>query len=116
MGTAFTKGFSGCAACGGTLQPFEKADIAFQRLWDRFYSQGEDVSVDVPLGLPWEHRHANTWAKEKCAQIENDMESRQVQSTFNYKVEGTMSSGKATITCQTAEGRTFTFELTYETE
>ena len=96
--------------------PAQAADAAFLLHWDRFYTHREEVTLHVPLGIRWNHLAANAWAKRKANEIKCDMEVKQIQSTYNFKVVGTVASGRIVLVCQTTDGPGFMLEISYDTD
>ena len=109
MGTTFSQ-------CGGPDIPARAADAAFLLHWDRFYTHHDEVTLHVPLCSHWNHTSAQAWAKQKANEIKCDMEEKQIPSTYNFKVVGTVDSGRIVLMCQTTDGPGFTLEITYETD
>ena len=94
--------------------PEDTATDIFRSRWDRFLATQDNSASTVPLSNKWNHIHANSWAKSRSEDIKAELETKGIQSTFAYKVEGSERVGRAVVTCQVNNGNQFHLEITYE--
>ena len=95
---------------------WRKADAIFDTHWETYYTFRKAVKVCVPLDIPWDHMAAQRWTEQHAGIIKSDMETKEIDSSYNCKVELTLTTGKIYLVCRSNEDTKISFqlEITYE--